>query len=512
MASGPTDSVFRSSSSEEGVARPQGGASSSSWRHASLPLYFAILSVTYASTLTVPYAFSDTYMVLARALHRDLWDSQIMMVLGGRPLLALVTSLYFPYVHTIAELRWIRLLGLLGLALFASIYAAMLRRQGVPSALAWGLPVLTACLPPFQVYVAWAVCAPYTWAAALAGLAFVALERDLSQPWRMGLSVIALLAAILLYQPAAMTFWVFAASAWLTGRRSPSVTSIVTAGAVMGIAMALDFALVELLPGLFFSANMGRTHLATHLVAKLVWFVHTPLREAANLTSIVPSTTVALTVLAWITAGLALYWRRRGMAALWFAALALALIPLSYLPNLVVAENWASYRTQVALTSLLLLYAALALIGWLQWLHISRAVTGIVVAAAGTAVFMAADTVTREFALPQKEEWLLVKQALARPPAATAAHLYLRLASWQDHLAPVSRWDEFGLPSTSRPPVVAPMAWLLAHMDGVAAARNVTAVLPRNATIADLSSDSCIVDLGGVLRGLAVQCHAALQK
>ena len=157
---------------------PQVGASSSLFRHASLPLYLAALAVTYASALTVPYAFSDTYMVLIRALHHDLWDTQMMMVLGGRPLLALVTSLYFPYVHSIAELRWFRLFGLLGLALFASIYAAVLRRQGAPRALIWGLPLFTACLPPFQIYIAWAVCAPYTWAAALAGLAFAVLEQD----------------------------------------------------------------------------------------------------------------------------------------------------------------------------------------------------------------------------------------------------------------------------------------------------------------------------------------------
>ena len=246
---------------------------------------------------------------------------------------------------------------------------------------------------------------------------------------------------------------------------------------------------------------MSRTHLATNLVAKLAWLVHVPLREAANLMSIVPSTTVAFAVLAWITTGLALYWRSRGMAALWFAVLALALIPLSYLPNLVVGENWASYRTQVALTSLVLLYASLALVGWLRWLHIPRAITGIVVAAAGTAAFMAAGTVREEFAEPQMKEWLLIKQALAHPPAATATHLELRLASWEDHLAPISRWDEFGLPSTCRPPVAAHMAWLLAHVDGVAGARNVTAVLPHNVTITDLPSDSCVVDLGGVLRG-----------
>ena len=47
-------------------------------------------------------------------------------------------------------------------------------------------------------------------------------------------------------------------------------------------------------------------------------------------------------------------------------ALAAILLPLTYLPNLLVAENWSTYRTQVALTSLLWFYTAMALIGWLK--------------------------------------------------------------------------------------------------------------------------------------------------
>lgn len=499
-------------SKEAGVGETQEGAPSTLWRHASVPLYLLALAAIYAAVLIVPYAFSDTYTVLAQALRHQLWDIQSMMLQGGRPLLALLTSLSFPYIHSIAELRWIRLFGLLGLGLFASLYSSVLRRLGAPRALVWGLPLLTACMPPFQVYVAWAVCAPYTWAAALAGFAFVALGLDLRWPLRMGLSVTALSAAIFIYQPAAMMFWLFAASVWLTGRRFPSRKSLATAATVMAIVMAFDLVVVEILPGAVFGVSdyASRTGLVTDPIGKLTWFVTSPLREAANLTNIEPSTPLALAVAAWIATGLALYWRDHNRPVIRFAVLAAALVAVSYFPNLVVAENWASYRTQVALTSLILLYVALALLGWLRYLNISRALTGIVVAAVGAAAFVASDTVKQEFALPQEQELLLVKQALTHPPAATASHLYLRLASWVDHLAPISRWDEFGLPSSSQPWVPASMAWLLTNVEGIVVGRDVAAVLPHNGTMAKLPPDSCIVDLSAVLRRRPVQCDAAV--
>jgi hypothetical protein len=497
--------------SEEGVGVAQRIAYCPSWRHASVPLYVLVLAIVYVSVLAVPYAFSDTYTMLAQALRHQLWERESIMLQGGRPLLALVTSLSFPYIHSVAELRWVRLFGLLGLASFASIYASVLRRQGAPRALVWGLPLLTACMPPFQVYVAWAVCAPYTWAAALAGFAFVALGLELRWPLRIGLSVTALMAALFIYQPAAMMFWVFAASVWLTGERLPSARSLATAAAVMVIVMTFDLVVVEILPGFAFSASdyTTRTDLVTDLFGKLTWFVMTPLREAANLTNIEPSTTVALAVAAWIATGLVLYWRDHNRRVIRFAALAAALVALSYLPNLVVAENWASYRTQVALTSLVLLYVALALLGWLRYLKIPQALTGIVVVAVGAAAFVASDTVKQEFVVPQEQELLLVKQALTRRPAAAASHLYLRLASWEDHLAPISRWDEFGLPSSCQPRAAASMAWLLTNVEGIAAGRDVAAVLPHNGNIAKLPPDSCIVDLSAVLRRLPVQCEAA---
>jgi glycosyltransferase involved in cell wall biosynthesis len=100
---------------------------------------------------------------------------------------------------------------------------------------------------------------------------------------------------------------------------------------------------------------------------------------------------------------------------------------------------------------------------------------------------------------------------LQDPPAAASAHLYLRLASWEDHLAPISRWDEFGLPSSCQPRVAASMAWLLTNVEGIAAGRDVAAVLPHNGTIAKLPADSCIVDLSVLPRRRPVQCEAAVR-
>ena len=484
------------------------------WRHsAAWTAYLAALTCIYAAALAVPYAFSDTYPTLARALYDGLWGIQNAMLQGGRPLYALVTTLTFPHIHSLAALGWLRLLALLGLACFATAYATALRRHGLPRTVVWALPLLTACLPPFQVYVAWAVCAPYTWAAAFAGLAFLALESKHGALWRLAVSSCALSAAVFLYQPAAMMFWVFAAVAWLSGRRPPPARAIPEALALMGSVLAVDFVLSKTLPSLILGAtdHLPRSHVTVNVLAKLAWFWHTPLRQAANLWILVPSTALAVVLLAWTVIGLTLYWRNRGLSLAWRIPLALLLVPLTYLPNLVVAVNEAAYRTAPALTAIVLLYATLALLGRLTiWrpLNLQRVGPILVLTLIGLAAFSAARNVTTEFAVPQHEEWLRVRTALSQPPVTRAARIYFRTASTRDSLAPVVRWDEFGVPSISKPWVPVAMAWLMARWYGVPAQHQISlqmVIAPGRAT-ANLPAGSCIVDLGPVLKGKPVRC------
>lgn len=486
-----------------------------SWTYwAAVPAYLAVLSVIYASALVVSYGFSDTYNVLAHAMQHQLYLNLHAMLLGGRPLYALATALTFDRIHGLAQLHWLRFAGLVAMAGFAAIYAAVLHRQRVPAIWAWTVPLVTVCMPPFQVYAAWAVCSFYPWAAVLAGLAFLCADRLPAQPWRLVSASVLLTAALALYQPAAMTFWLLAGAAWLGAEHRTKWARLLICGAVMASALVLDFILSRTVPLVVERGgyDLGRTQLLGHPWHKLLWFIRYPLEASANLTGIVPHAPFAIGILAFVVVGLTLRWRRFGhieTASRLF--LALVLLPLAYLPNLVVAEDWASYRTEPALTGLVTLYVALALLGWLPGVSRKRVRLAFIASAAlAFTAFSASYNVTEEFALPQRTEWMLLRHALARPSVAEANPLYLRLAPSRDHLAPVARFDEFGIPSFSKFWAPGPMVWLMGHFYGLRAAQHLAGkpiLMQQAPNPVMVGKTACVLDLGKVLKGTTTYCR-----
>jgi len=145
-------------------------------------------------------------------------------------------------------------------------------------------------------------------------------------------------------------------------------------------------------------------------------------------------------------------------------ALAVLLLPVTYLPNLVVEENWASYRTLVALDTLVLVYLALALWGYWQafrWPAAARSLTALVSVAAIMSTGLAAHNVRTYFTIPQERELTFLRAHLIPVNLARSARLYLIGCTWQNSLAPKVRYDEFGLPSSAAPWAPRPMAYLV---------------------------------------------------
>lgn len=102
------------------------------------------------------YAFGDDYTGFASVAGRGglLLVHQVMG--GGRPLLALILQVSFTVFEPIDGLRPLRLLGVVGVALFGLVALTALVRLGMDRRLA--LPPATAMcfLPPFHSPAAWA--------------------------------------------------------------------------------------------------------------------------------------------------------------------------------------------------------------------------------------------------------------------------------------------------------------------------------------------------------------------
>ena len=200
-------------------------------------------------------------------------------------------------------------------------------------------------------------------------------------------------------------------------------------------------------PGIF-----QRAKLTFDVVAKLKWFIREPLLNALNFSNINPSIWLAVVAGIVIAIGLWFYLICFGKTKfIWFLIVFL-LIPLTYLLNLVITENWASYRTQVALTSLLTLYMFFAIRGLWQVLHLPKWVeikNILMICIPIITGLWATYNVTAGFTIPQYTELTMIQSQISQNPLADTKIIYLIPAHWQDSIAPVMRYDEFGRPSTS---------------------------------------------------------------
>jgi hypothetical protein len=313
-------------------------------------------------------------------------------------------------------------------------------------------------------------------------------------------AVIILTAALATYQPAAMMFWLSAGIAWLAGQERYEPRDIIRAGAVTGTALIAEYALAKGLPFLLYGDHnrFPRTELVTDIPQKIFWFFSEPLPSALNLPLIGPRTWIAWVIVMFIVSGLWAYFPGLPSSRLPRMGVAAILLPLAYLPNLLVAMNGSSYRSQVALTSLVLLYAVIALIGWLRWIRWQRLLPVFSVAALITCAGLATRNLMLEFVLPQMLEYRIVGHAVREGRLEEAKHIYLVLARGSDTLAPIVRYDEFGLPSSSQPWAPRAMAWLILHAAHSPSADKISSISAVG--VGPAPPGSTVIDFGKALR------------
>lgn len=470
--------------------------------------YGAVFIAAYLPVIVASFGFLDDYTILAEAMRHQMSDVIQQSTSFGRPLYALLMQLAMPEIRGVAGLNVLRAGGVLGIALLALMLCRHLSRARLPPSVSLALPVALGLMPPFQVYAAWAITAVMPLAGVLGGLAFAALERSPEEVRSMSrlrpaMAVALLAGALSIYQPAAMIFWVFAAIS-LIGRDAPlNWRMLVVSTGVMAAALAVDFALSKLAPQLLWHSGtaVARTALVKDFDGKLVWFVSEPLRDALNLPFIRPRTIVAAGVACFTAVGLWFYWPGSIKARSARLLIAAALVPATYLPNLLVAENWASYRTQVALTSLLLVYAALGLVGWLRAFHKAAWLPAVMAAMTALCVLLANRNVMLYFVIPQSIEYRLFERALAdlRNPSAPEIKSLDFYTARRWSLTDFARYDEFGLLSNSAAWVPPAMAWLILSSQGSPLANLPMQVVPRG--MSPSSPGSRLIDLDVVMFG-----------
>jgi hypothetical protein len=451
------------------------------------------LFAVFLPVVLVPYAFSDDYTDLYMAtgwgatpqFGKSIIDAS---AITGRPFSGLLIQWGLSAAGSIDNLRFVRLLAVLSIVVLAVVlHVALVRShvKPVPAALA---ALLVCSLPAFQVYSAWAVLYSSPLGAVLAGAASLFAVSALDAPRalardRLVGAVALLFAGLLIYQPAAMFFWVFFAIA-LAGvvddfDRSWRVARMHFGVGVAALVLAyLEIKFTVLVMGSG-TTGAGRNHLSHDISGKAGWFFHEPLYLSLNLFDLTPSRLLAVFVALVSAGGILLWLVRHGARPLLYVAIGLVLIPLTYLPNLVVEESWAAYRTQVAISGLIAIYfffgAAALWISFRDWLRprvsrgqlviAERSAIGLSALFVAVAVLIAAKNVTTLFAEPHStEQGLLRSQVAALPPHVS--RLVFVLTDWYGGLSKQVNYDEFGFASSVRQWSVGPAVDLILHEQG----------------------------------------------
>ncbi len=422
-------------------------------RTAAVPV---VVVLCYLPLIFPEYATGEDFRLLAD--HDRGATFRPLLLAEGRPVFALWARLVFGGLHDIASLRWVRLASILMLGAFAAVLAAAFRRAGWGRVESGAAGVLAVTLPPYQLYVANAAMGAKLPALLLAaGAAFAGLRSTDEAPravrfrhqlagWLM------LVIALATYQSAGLVYVVFAAILLVAANPSRAVYAA-RLRALSGIAAAA----FSVAFGLFLAGRNAylpwllgapRGDLEFAPLAKAGWFVLYPLPHALNLWKLHPNLYLALGLLIALVAGLFLH--LRATEGRWLrVTLALLLLPLCYLPNLIVVENRSSFRTMPALAVLVLVYYLVILRGQLGATRpaLYRVALAVLLA---VGLFSAGTGPLRLIAQPQVRELAALRATLSGLPPTYAA-IGVTPASFRDALAPRVLYEEFGYPSTAEP-------------------------------------------------------------
>jgi hypothetical protein len=319
------------------------------------------------------------------------------------------------------------------------------------------------CIPALEVSVSWPSCFYLPLAAALGfGSAACAIKAcsgvKAQQAVWLAVALVCETAGLMIFQPAAMSFWALVGMALLANRVVDVKALWIRLPGVFGAASVLDYCAIQLAKRTVLGGeSYARGRLVKDIAGKAYWFVTGPLVEALNLHRIRAFPTIACFVGVFLVVGLVGWLRSSSRRVVPVLSLSLLLVPGALIPNLAVEESWPCYRILTGLSSLLIVFALYAARGWLAMLpkvvqrRGSGALALIVLSWGLIALYESALQLRAYVVEPQRREFNALEKAVAQYDTGRHASICLEPLTEGDSLAPMLQSDEFGRPSTAAP-------------------------------------------------------------
>jgi hypothetical protein len=407
------------------IAVPRAGLRPRVWMLTAVLLLLPL--VAYWPATFHDYGLRDDYSNLREA-HEEVGKVVKFCASAARPIYGWLLQATFKQTSSVQNLEWMRFFSALLLGAISLVSFRGLRALGWSFNTSLCYAVLLALVPSAQVIAAWSIGWPYAATALLAIGGFFTIEGALAVGLRAGLgravgqwsvALGLMLVAALIYQPSAM-FYVVPLAAALIAKRQRTLKECarwmgIHLGFVIG-TLALAYGVMSVLYASGVFVKSGRVAFESHWGEKIAWFLEEPLPNALSLFVLNDNNQrgqffylgCAAVAGAILIAGAYFEWRRHGMArgATWLAGL-LILPPFAFAVSMVASERYATYRTILAMTAVLLcfLVASVSVLTERWGANARRTMVAFVVS---IAFFIAQHHAYALIAVPQGNEWQLI--------------------------------------------------------------------------------------------------------
>jgi hypothetical protein len=419
----------------EAAAQRQSIAGVRSWVLTAFLLLVPIAA--YWPTTFHDYGLRDDYSNL-RESHEEPGKILQFCASHARPIYGLLLQSTYGETTSVDNLHWMRLGASLILSAISLVMFRGLRALGWSFEASLGVALMLGLLPASQVIAAWAVGWPYAAAALLALGAFFAVENALAMApgadtlrlqgrllaqWMVGLGL--MVASALIYQPSALFYVVPLAAALIAQRRRGSEQTARWAGAHLSFvaaALGLAYCTMTALYSMGAFVKSGRVAFEHHWGEKIGWFVGEALPNALSMLVLNDNNHhdrwlylgCAGLVGGLLLAGACLEWRRYGRqrGLIWLCAL-LALPVVAFGISMVASERYATYRTVLAMSAVLVCFLVASLSALTErWGASNRRLLASILLS--VAFLTARHHAYALIAVPQGNEWQLIEEGAKR--------------------------------------------------------------------------------------------------
>jgi len=390
-------------------------------------LLFLVPLVAYWPATFHDFGLRDDYSNLREA-HEEPATVIKFCASHARPIYGWLLQATYGQTATVQDLQWMRFAATLLLGALSLVSFRGLRALGWSFNSSLCFALLLALIPSAQVIAGWAVGWPYAATALLAVAAFFTVDGALTLglsggtaravgQWLVATGL--MLVGALIYQPSALFYVVPLAGALIAQRHRSLAQSARWAGIHLGFVVGALGAAYGVMCALYAAGvfvKSGRIAFEHHWFDKIAWFLQESLPNALSLFVLNDNNhrehglyfACATLTGAILLAGAYLEWRRYGRArgVLWLAALC-GLPVFACAVSLIASERYATYRTILAMTAVLLCFLVASVRALTNsWRPSSRRLLAALVL--GVALCSAQHHVYALIAVPQGNEWQLV--------------------------------------------------------------------------------------------------------